>query len=217
MPEKLREKDTNWADFGYNEGENLDNIKLSNFRCVGCKQSFIRGAFVGCGLVSDPDKSYYLELSVHNEKLAVEFIEFAKENQIFFKKRKRGSVTALYMKKADDIEDFLFLMGAQKEAFDIANDKIKKDFLNNANRVKNFETVNIQKTVDAAGKSISAVKKLIKSGKIKQLPESLITTAMLRIENETATLDELASLHDEKISKSGVSHRLAKIIEEAEK
>ena len=38
---------------------------------------------------------------------------------------------------------------------------------------------------------------------------------MLRVENDSATLAELAELHDPPISKSGLNHRLTKIIEAA--
>lgn len=217
LPEKAREKDTDWKDFYYDENESKDVIKNENIKCHSCREAFIRGAFVGCGTVSDPEKSYHLEMKVENEKLADSLYEFLVDNSVAIKRRMIGKKHSLYIKKADDIVDFLFLMGASKEAFEMANGKIRRDFLNNANRHANFETVNIQKTVNAAGESIHAIKKLKNAGRLKSLPDNLYETAMLRIENETLSIEELAKLHKEKISKSGVNHRLRKLIEEADK
>ena len=53
-------------------------------------------------------------------------------------------------------------------------------------------------------------------GKLEGLPEALRVTAMLRYRHPDATLDELVRLHEPLISKSGLNHRLTKLIAEAE-
>ena len=53
-------------------------------------------------------------------------------------------------------------------------------------------------------------------GKLDALPEALRTSAMIRYRNPDATLDELVAIHEPPISKSGLNHRLAKLIEAAE-
>ena len=82
-----------------------------------------------------------------------------------------------------------------------------------ANRRNNFEVVNIAKTVESAGETIDAINKLTKKGKMKNLPKGLQETARLRVDNPYANLEELAKLHSDRISKSGVNHRLKKLLE----
>ena len=75
---------------------------------------------------------------------------------------------------------------------------------------------NIQKTVDASQETVDAINKLIKKGMLSKLPKGLAETAQLRIDNPFASLEELAEMHSDRISKSGVNHRLKRLIELAD-
>ncbi len=213
LPSNKREQEIDWTKFGYQADSNPDRIIKENFRCASCKSSFLRGAFCSVGTVSNPEKSFHFELKIKDKALSDCLFDFISDNCIEMKQIERKSAYSLYLKKGDDIEDIMHYMGAGKEAFQVANEKIKRDFSNLANRRSNFEVVNIRKTVDAASESMEAIKKLIKKGKLSELPKGIAETARLRIENPFANLEELASLHSNRISKSGVNHRLKKLIE----
>ena len=77
----------------------------------------------------------------------------------------------------------------------------------------NCDAANLYKTTGAATAQTHAIKHLIESGRFDFLPDQLKETARLRLENPQASLDELAQLHEGNITKSGVSHRLAKIVD----
>lgn len=216
LPPEKRQVDIDWEKFGYSDEEDPSDIKNENFRCQACKASFLRGLFCSVGTVSDPEKSFHFELKFKNEKMADSIYNFISENIVQMKRTKRGEVFSLYLKKGDDIEDIIHYLGAGKEAFQVANEKIKRDFANMANRRNNFEFGNISKTVNAAAESVAAIKILIKKGKMSNLPKGLAETARLRIDNPYANLEELAELHSVRISKSGVNHRLKKLIELSE-
>ena len=211
-----REKNADLSRFGYSEGEEISAVKTENFKCHLCKSAFLRGVFVSAGTVSDPQKSFHLEIKSRNKELLEELYTFISENCVEMKKIQRKDVYSLYLKKSEDIEDLMHYMGADKEAFEFTNEKIKRNILNQANRRSNFEVVNIQKTVDASQATKEAINKLIKNGKMSDLPKGLAETARLRVENPIASLEELAELHSDRISKSGVNHRLRKLIELAE-
>ena len=196
---------------------NGGSVDTSVFGCQSCRTSFLRGVFVSCGTVSDPSKSYSLELRIHSESLADSLFELLGNNSVVPKRRVFRGKHCLYLRKCEDIQSFLFLLGETREAFNIAEGKIRRDFVNNTNRRINCDTRNIKIAVDAAAKETEAIKKLRDSGRLELLDESLKRTAELRLENESANLGELAALHSEKITKSGVYHRLAKLIEESEK
>ncbi len=212
-PENKRSIDIEWDKFGYQDGEEISTIKYDSFRCQSCKNSFLRGVFFAAGTVSDPNKSFHFEIKTKNEKLADELFCFLSENCVEMKRTKRNDIFSLYLKKADDIEDIIHYLGAGKEAFEFANEKIRRDFSNLANRRNNFEVGNIKKTVNASSETVNAIKILIKKGKLSNLPKGLAETAMLRIDNPYANLEELAEMHTDRISKSGVNHRLKKLIE----
>lgn len=212
LPVEKREKNIDWTKYGYKEGRTPFDIVFENFKCASCKNAFLGGVFYSCGTVSDPEKSFHLELKIKDERQADELFEFIRLNCIEMKRTKRGDVYSLYLKRSDDIQDIMYYMGAAKEAFEVANEKIKRDYLGLANRRNNFEVVNIAKTVASAGETIEAINKLIKKGKMKNLPKGLQETARLRVDNPYANLEELAELHSDRISKSGVNHRLKKLL-----
>ncbi len=210
-PDKKRDENTDLTKYGYGENEKPERIIGDNFKCSTCKSSFLRGVFYVAGTVSDPEKSFHLEIKTKNKLLADALFEFISDNCIEMKRTTRGDNYCLYLKKGYDIEDLMHYMGSSREAFEFANEKIKRNISNQANRRSNFEVVNIQKTVDAAQESVDAINKLIKRGKLAELPRGFAETARLRVDNPFASLEELAEMHSDRISKSGVNHRLKKM------
>ena len=101
--------------------------------------------------------------------------------------------------------------------FTVADSKIQKEIRGNENRATNCVATNISKSVNASGKQIDAILKLKERGRFEYLPDDLRITAELRLSNNEASLSELAELHIPPISKSGLNHRLSKLIDEAEK
>ena len=93
------------------------------------------------------------------------------------------------------------------------NKKIEKEIRNNANRIANCETANIEKSISAAQTQIEAILALQKSGKFALLPTYLRETAKIRLENPEMSFAELATLFSPPQSKSGIYHRLQKIVE----
>jgi hypothetical protein len=96
------------------------------------------------------------------------------------------------------------------------NIMILKEVRNNVNRAMNFENANSNKTVDAAQKQLQSIRKLEKAGKLKTLPQSLREAAELRMEYPESTLSELSEISGN-ITKSGMNHRMRRIIDLAKK
>ncbi len=176
------------------------------------RQYFLRGVFVACGNIHLPQKSYHMELSTSHKNLSAELGMLLDEIGITTKTTTRRSYYVLYCKDSEKIEDFLMALGAESFAYDVINTRIEKSIKNNLNRVSNFESANLNKTIDAASVSLSAIAYLREQGIFESLPEQLKETAKLREENPELTLSELGRLFEKKISKSGVSHRINKII-----
>ena len=188
-------------------------IDTETFVCADCVKYFFRGVFLEYGTITNPDKSYHLELVLNNEITADSLAELLTKYNMESKKITRKNTYVLYYKESERIVDFLNMIGANKSAFHIMNTKIRKELRNNANRLANCDTANIDKTVSASIGHIDAINVLIANGGINDLPEELKDTAYLRLDNPDITLSELAAIHDPPISKSGVNYRLKKLTE----
>ncbi len=189
---------------------------LVEAKCESCRASFLRGVFLAAGTVNDPQKSFHLEFLMPNEALAVSFSVFLCELGYPPKTIRRAGGIGVYIKSSAGVEELIGLAGAQHTVFDIINNRIEREIRNNENRATNCVAKNIEKTISAATVQMEAINLLMEHGRLERLPESLQESARLRYQNPDATLDELAAMHPATISKSGLNHRLAKIMEAAE-
>jgi DNA-binding protein WhiA len=183
-------------------------------KCEGCEAAFLAGFFFAAGRVSDPEKQYLLEFSP--VRRLDKFCEMLSDIGIYFRVTVRRSQTVLYVKQSTMIEDFFAHIGVNDAMFAFMNAKIKGEFRNNANRIANCETNNIDKAVSASHRQISVITALRDANLLSSLPDELEKTAKLRLEHPTLSLSQLAQIAVPTITKSGLSHRLSKIIELAE-
>jgi DNA-binding protein WhiA len=210
-PDKLRKI---FASFGLTP---LSSVTLHvNFGVLedeGDRLSFLRGAFLAGGSVTDPSKRYHLELTTSHYKVSRETRALLLDAGFTPKELTRGGSSILYFKQSDFIEDFLTAVGAPVCAMGVMEARVEKDLRNGVNRRVNCETANLTKVVDASIDQTAAIKKLRERGMLDKLPEKLRKTAELRLENPEATLLELAGLLDPPVSKSAMNHRMRKLIE----
>lgn len=180
--------------------------------CKNCAQHLLRGAFLAAGRATDKKNNLHLEIVMPNEKILDLVKEILAAVGIEVKHTVRRGELLLYLKKSETIEDFLSYIGAATVSFKLINDKIISNFRIDANRQKNCDTSNINRAITAAGTQIAAINYLMSNDFYQNLPQALKMTAQIRIENPSASLAEITQFHDEKISKSGVNHRLRKIV-----
>lgn len=178
-----------------------------------CKVSFIRGAFLAGGSVTDPEKRYHLELVTDHYNVDKETHSVLLELGFEPKNVSRSGNYITYFKQSEIIEDILTTMGAPLAAMEIMNAKVEKDMRNSINRRVNCDTANLEKMVNASIDQIDAIKRLEASGNIENLTEKLKETAELRINNPEASIAELAALADPPVTKSCLNHRLRKLLE----
>lgn len=184
--------------------------------CTSCRVCFVRGLFVSNGTMSDPMSGYHMEIRIKNAQVAKSIYELLVEEGIPPKILNRKTSVGLYYKNSGGIEDVLTYVGTMKSVFDLMNAKIERDIRNTVNRSTNCVAGNISKSVSAAQKQIAAIAKIEDAGKLPMLESDLFETAKLRRDNPSLSLSELAHTHNPPISKSGLNHRLAKIIEFAD-
>lgn len=159
---------------------------------------------------------YHFEMLFNDEKLADDIARLLLKYGIILKKVLRGDEYGLYIKDSEMIKDMLAFVGANNSVLELVNIIGIKELRNNVNRQQNCSIANIYKAVDAGQRQLAAIQKINKAIGINAMPEKLREIARLRIDNPSLTLDELATLTDGRISKSGINHRFRKIIELAD-
>lgn len=159
---------------------------------------------------------YHFEMSFCDEQLANDIAHLLLKYNINLKKILRGDEYALYIKDSETISDMLAFVGANNAVLELNNIIGIKELMNNINRQQNCSIANIDKAVNAGQKQLAAIQKIDKAIGINSLPEKLIEIALLRIENPSLTMDELAELTAGRISKSGINHRFRKLFELAD-
>ena len=182
-----------------------------------CKRAYIRGAFLAVGSLNDPSKHYHLEF-VSQDRGDISFLrDTISHFDIDMRITLRKSAYVLYVKDGERIAWLLNIIGAHKSLMDLENIRIFKEIRNNINRKVNFETANLSKTVNAAVCQMNDIKYIFENGELGILSQSLIDVARLRLEYQSASLQEIGEMLSPVISKSAVNHRLRKISAIAEK
>ena len=195
-------------------------INRTNIDSENCYPDFVAGAFCACGTVADPQKDYHLEFSVSYYQLCKDLMklisEIEPEEPLKPKKVVRKYEMVIYFKGSEQIEDILFFMGAQNRAFDVVNAKVEKDIRNRANRLKNCDSANLDKVIQAGVKQSKAIRRIKNKKGFEWLPEQLRELAELRMDHPEMSLNEIAENLSEPLSRSGVNHRLKKLEKMAE-
>ncbi len=176
--------------------------------------AFLSGAFLACGSVLDPKKEYHFEFAIHNSALESELIDLTEKlSGVVLRKSTRRSLCFLYAKDSESVEELLTMVGATKSAMQVMLVKIDKNDNNYVNRITNCDSANIDKIVSASQKQITAINKIIKHNALDNLGNDLRELALLRIENPEMSLRELGEALEKPIGRSGVNHRMNRLIE----
>jgi DNA-binding protein WhiA len=181
-----------------------------------CKKSYLRGAFLGGGSISNPEKTYHVEFVTNSFEHAEDLVKLINSFDLKAKVIQRKSNFVVYLKEGEQIIDLLNIIGAHSALLDLENVRIYKEMRNNVNRLVNCETANLNKTVDAAVRQIEAIKFIHQTIGLRKLPKNLKDIAEARLNYPDITLKELGEMLDPPIGKSGVNHRLRKIEKIAE-
>lgn len=176
-----------------------------------CRMAFLRGVFLACGSVTDPQKEYHLEFVLGDEGFAQALQRLIARFSLNAHMGKRRQMTLLYLKGQSEITDMLSILGAQAARFAMEDAFIRKGLRNNANRAVNCDSANVQRAVTAAARQTQAIERLLSARGEQSLPPPLLQTARLRLGHPEMSLEELGRLCDPPVGKSGVNHRLRRL------
>ncbi len=182
------------------------------------KKAYLRASFITSGSVNDPKTSnYHLEwaLNSDNEALFIQSMVNSYEFNARISKRKDKYV--IYIKERDAICDLLRIIGVSKEVFNMEEIIIKRNMITSTKRKINFDIANQSKTNEASKNFMRYIKYLETYYPLDKLDPKLMLIMEVRKNNLEASLTELCHIlekdYNEKITKSGLNHRLRKIKE----
>lgn len=176
-------------------------------------RAYLRGAFMGGGFISDPHADAHFELVVQGKPLAdgiaALLARFGVGGHVG---RRRGSYV-IYLKNAQDILDFLALVGAPTSALAMEDARVIKSLRNDANRQVNAELANQKKTANAASDQVELIESLAEEVGLSNLPPALREFCEMRLAHRDLSLRELGEACDPPLSKSAVYHRVRRLEE----
>nr|WP_300001901.1 DNA-binding protein WhiA [Tissierella sp.] len=183
--------------------------KIIKKRC--CRRSYIRGSFLGGGSISNPEKTYHMEMVTNNKEHAEDLSEIINSFGLNSKIVLRKDNYIVYLKEGEHIVDMLNIMGAHQALLKLEDIRVLKDIRNNINRIVNCETANLGKTIGASLRQINDIDCIEAKIGLGKLPQNLREVAYLRLENPDSSLKELGEMLPSPVGKSGVNHRFRKI------
>ncbi len=188
-----------------------------NALCDRCRVLLIRAAFLSCGTILNPQKGYHAAFRLIGKNGAAELQQALERFDLIPTVVERENEILMYIKESAKIEDLLSVIGAQHFSLELMNRRVERSIRANINRRQNFDAANLKKTVNGAQNAIEAIRYLEKNDLLKHLPESLQKAAKLRMSYPEVSLGELCLRSEDEITKSGLNHRLQKLVLIAEK
>ncbi|MGI6238710.1 MAG: DNA-binding protein WhiA [Christensenellales bacterium] len=182
-----------------------------------CRAAYLRAAFLFCGTISNPEKSYHIEFAAPNEQFAQSIIESLEYYKITAKYTCRKSKEVVYLKGSEAVSDVLTVLGAHASVLAFENIKIAKELRNNITRQVNCDNSNINRAMLSAERQIADIQTIESELGLDRLPESLRSVAMMRMENPDISLAGLGEMMTPPLGKSGVNNRLRRIADIAGK
>lgn len=181
-----------------------------------CAMAYVRGAFLAAGSVSDPEKAYHIELATSSFDKAQYMIHLLEKNGLTPRGTRRRGRLVVYLKESAQIAELIGRISGGMAGLEIFSAQVEKELKSSAQRRVNCDSANLKKQTKASAKQLMAIRKIKKAGRWGAMPKTLREMGAIRLENPDLSLEELGALLDPPIGKSGVNHRLKRIIEFAD-
>ncbi len=189
----------------------LSAFSPSSVDSIEKQAAFLRGSFISCGSISDPEKEYHLEFVFPNPASSYLLSEILLSLSFSTKKISRKNHTVLYLKESEKIEDLLTLMGSTNASLSVMGIKMLKQVRNHVNRATNCETANLDKTILASTRQMADIRLIEKTMGLSALPPALQEAAKARKKHPELSLRELCRVLPGKVSRSGLNHRFERL------
>lgn len=176
---------------------------------------YLTGLFLATGSVNHPQSSHYhLEMASNDQaylKSVLKLIKQLKGVAFDFKITERRREYVLYLKRSDQIANFLILLGATDATLEYENIRVARDYAMSDHRWQICENANMKKTIASSDEQVQDIKFIKKIVGLEALPNvKMQLLATLRLKHDGLSMIELAGLLSKKlkqpVSKSNINH-----------
>ncbi|MGB4609451.1 MAG: DNA-binding protein WhiA [Saccharofermentanales bacterium] len=174
-------------------------------------KAILRGLYLGCGFLANPQERYHLEFNIPKRSTSLWYGLFLSELNLEPGRTVHQGSEVLYLKEGEMISDFLRYVGANQYLIKFEEVRVEKDMRNHVNRIVNCDSANAQRLANSAARQINNINFLIEKIGLIALPDDLREIAELRMNYPDYSLRELGELTKPPLGKSGVNHRLNKL------
>lgn len=174
---------------------------------------YLRGVFLACGYVSDPSLRYRIELHIKNPETKPVVEALLSRDGLEYAVSSKDSSNIIYLRKGDSVSDFLGIIGANGSRLNFENIRAEREIIGNVTRSMNFDSGNTKRQADAGAVRNKLITKLMNSDEASNLTPELRMAAEVNLANPGASISELGKLMDPPIGKSGMNHRIQKLLE----
>lgn len=181
-----------------------------------CRRAFLRGAFLGAGTMTSPEKGYHFEWIANEATLRQTLSKLLEKSGLPYHEHERKGQWVVYLKGGQQIADVLAIMGASGAMLQLENIRIQKQMRGDANRASNCDEHNAERMLNASEQQVEAIRRISLSRGLYTLPPALEQIARLRLEHPHMSLTELGQLMNPPVGKSGVNHRMRRLMAIAE-
>ena len=186
-------------------------MSKENFTDDCCRRSFIRGLFLSSGSVSEPNKSYHLEIAARRLSVAQAAIHLLAMDDIHAGLLKRNGYYVIYIKEGQQVSDFLLITGAHEALLELESLIVNKSVRNSVNRVVNCDNANTIRIAYTGARQQEVLEYISRTIGLGTLPDELQSAAQIRLEYPDMSLKELGELMNPPLGKSGMNHRLKRL------
>ena len=177
-------------------------------------QSYFKGILYGGAKIQFPDEdypNYCLQIFFSDMAYCQSIVKVLQDMGISVKVYERKSVNILQSRTGNDIADILALAGAVDSVLELNNIIAEREKENEFNRQSNLYMAHYKKAVDSAQKYLQAIEYLQERGALDRLDDRLKAVALARVENNDASMQELADVLG--TSKTSLSRYLNKLLD----
>jgi len=180
------------------------------------KISFLKGAFLGIGNVSNPKTSgYHLEFILNSESDANFICDILNYFKLNAKVIKRGYKYIAYIKMSESISDLIKMFKAINSLFEFEDTRIYRDHKNMVNRLNNCEIANQEKTIKTGLTQLEDINYLEENDLLTLVDDKMKIIIEYRKKYPESSFQELAEIisleTDYKVGKSGINHHFIKL------
>ncbi|AKB11247.1 DNA-binding protein WhiA [Mycoplasmopsis synoviae] len=176
---------------------------------------FFSGIFFGSGSLNLSVGSFHLEFSSRYYEILIQIQKKLNEYDFNFKLLKRNQKYTLYIKKQEQILDFLAAINAKEAWSLVQQQKIDKDMNNASNRINNLDFKNEKKVTKASSELIKKINFILNKKLNYFFNEKEMLFLQEKLQNKNASLARMCEIMQEKhnleITKSGLNHYVRKV------